>query len=998
MKNDIQMLIEKHKTDVEFLDALYQWITNPTGSTAINRHHCYPNHDLIKNNLEIRYSGEKQVENVYNTLIEELKSIQLNFSTEHPGVEIDMEKYLEENDILRKTIIEKLKTAPDNEKYIIWFYCKTKDNIFEYELSSHFSTNWRETSSWDVFSSFIKSTFNIHLTQDEVLSTLIKNGFLNELEWINSKGTKRENNYIFPKYLRNIADDIDKYIQIPEIQPDFNKLIDSLSERKRIEYLICLEDLLKKGWMEKSKLKMTIIPQPFIIGEEKNIFSINYCILPQVKEYFFKKKNGEIKFQNEIATFIDNISKQKYPDVYYEEIELFSGSQSWRLNISDKSESDKDILFIITPWLTISQLSTLKEKYQSSYIIILLTMIGIPQLNDMYKVSLNENLNEINCDWILLDYSTDEIYEKIIRSKPKLYDEIIKMIGETGIKITKGKEPIIELPKEDVLTNNQKKAFDLITNFEKEFREFIMAELKKVYSNKWWKTGVKEDIKQKCQTKLEDDKQKRNPISDIQYYMDFLDMYSLIVWKQNKKIFSRFFPDDKDKLRIKMNELYDIRNPIMHSRREITDDEISKIQLYIKDINFWRTNPQKEQEEQSLLSDKRTVEEMKSINGHDSAVSELQSNPLSFSDPLKIHMGESSEKTPIYWEPDETAEKSKMVSGNILITGGAGSGKTETLKSILFELNKRGYTCLALAFHPDLIVDGFDIKKITAISDFGINPLDFDSLDEEGGGLPIQIYNVVERLKVTYPTIGDIQEANLIDILEEAYRRKGITEDKLTWNNSCPNFKDIEEILNEKIAEKGDKELLRLKNKLSKIFKFNIFSKSETLDIEKIFNQSTILDLSKLPEDFLFLVSDTILRKVYKNLKLREPILFNAKGKERFRIFIAIDEAKILVPSRKDDSKAIINIYGTEARKFGVGFIVSSQLTEHFGNDVLGNMATKVALKPLKFEIARDNAKELSIDPSELMNIKKSGEGYIRFSNEDTKKIFINPYEERKKK
>ena len=165
------MLIEKHKTDVEFLDALYQWITNPTGSTAINRHHCYPNHDLIKNNLEIRYSGEKQVENVYNTLIEELKSIQLNFSTEHPGVEIDMEKYLEENDILRKTIIEKLKTAPDNEKYIIWFYCKTKDNIFEYELSSHFSTNWRETSSWDVFSSFIKSTFNIHLTLDKVLTT-----------------------------------------------------------------------------------------------------------------------------------------------------------------------------------------------------------------------------------------------------------------------------------------------------------------------------------------------------------------------------------------------------------------------------------------------------------------------------------------------------------------------------------------------------------------------------------------------------------------------------------------------------------------------------------------------------------------------------------------------------------------------------------------------------------------------------------------------------------
>ncbi len=81
---------------------------------------------------------------------------------------------------------------------------------------------------------------------------------------------------------------------------------------------------------------------------------------------------------------------------------------------------------------------------------------------------------------------------------------------------------------------------------------------------------------------------------------------------------------------------------------------------------------------------------------------------------------------------------------------------------------------MALAFHPDLQIDGFDTKKITAKSDIGINPLDFDSLDEEGGGLPIQIFNVIERLKVTYPSIGDIQEANLIEILEEAYKRKGI--------------------------------------------------------------------------------------------------------------------------------------------------------------------------------------------------------------------------------
>jgi len=73
--------------------------------------------------------------------------------------------------------------------------------------------------------------------------------------------------------------------------------------------------------MEKSKLKMNIIPQPFIIGEENNIFTINYRILHQVKEYFFKKKISEIKFQNAIAAIIDNIKKQRYPDIDYKEME-----------------------------------------------------------------------------------------------------------------------------------------------------------------------------------------------------------------------------------------------------------------------------------------------------------------------------------------------------------------------------------------------------------------------------------------------------------------------------------------------------------------------------------------------------------------------------------------------------------------------------------------------------------------------------------------------------
>lgn len=507
-------------------------------------------------------------------------------------------------------------------------------------------------------------------------------------------------------------------------------------------------------------------------------------------------------------------------------------------------------------------------------------------------------------------------------------------------------------------------AFKLLSDFEIEFREFTIGQLKSRYGENWWKHGVKRDIKDKCEKKQNKDIDNKNKPVNIHNYMDFMDPYSLIEWKQNKDIFQPYFPKDLDKLRIRLSELYDIRNDIAHGKKKITEKDVNTIERYVNDINRWMNTPSIKIEEQKPNS-------------------------------LKIHIGDSTDEIPIYWEPDGADGKPRLVSGNILITGGAGSGKTEALKSILFELNKQGYICLALGFHPDLKIESFKSLNITAKSDIGVNPLDFDSLDEDGGGLPTQIYNAVERLKESYPTIGDIQEASLIEILEEAYAKRGITEEKETWGKPCPNFEDVKNILDERISETGDKELLRLKNKLSKIFKFNIFSKPNTIDTKDLFNESTVLDLSKLPDDFRFLVADTILRKIYRNLVLRDPIGFDAKGKERFRIFIAIDEAKIIAPTKKDNIKAIINILGTEARKFGVGFIVSSQLTAHFGDDVLGNMATKIALKPLKHTIAQDNAKELSINANVLMNIKNPGEGFIRFSNEETKKVFIKSYEKR---
>ena len=965
MSGNITSLLDKVKENPILLDAIYQWATAPTGSTAVHIHGVPPNHGLIKSNIMPRYDRtEEKAGEIYSELIKEIESIGFNFDSGFLEAENEVKKYFDKNDILKDTVLQRLESAEDDEKYIVWFFCKIKDNCIWADRGYGFG-NWR-------FEALLNTTFNIDTKMSEVSDLLIKLGFLNKLEWVGSKirddPSRRGTKLIFPQYLEPMAKNIDEYITLPDL-PDFRKFVDSLFEKKRVEALVAMEELLKNGWIKKQDLTGEIILRPLIIGEKNDVMALNLRLCEPLKKYFFEKKCNEIKMvADDVDQILNQLSEKHCPDILVKARELFEGAKAWNIHTMNNSLSEKDIMLISTPWLTGEQMEVLKNEGSSRYTVILTSMMDIPKLINIYRNIFGEDINKMSDDWIIVD---EKMFDMVINGKPpELYNEIVEELRKTGSSV--GKE--------------DQEAFKLLSDFEIEFREFTIGQLKSQYGENWWKHGVKRDIKDKCEKKQNKDIDNKNKYMNIHNYMDFMDPYSLIEWNQNNDILQPYFPKDLDRLRIKLSELYDIRNAIAHSKRKITKEDVHKIEIYVNEINRWMNTPPIKIEEQKP---KASIEP-------DALPSAHLPRPSSTSDSLKIHIGDSIDETPIYWEPDGVDGKPMQVSGNILITGGAGSGKTEALKSILFELNKHGYICLALGFHPDLKIEGFKSLNITAKSDIGVNPLDFDSLDEDGGGLPTQIYNAVERLKESYPTIGDIQEASLIEILEEAYAKRGITEEKETWGKPCPNFEDVKNILDERISETGDKELLRLKNKLSKIFKFNIFSKPNTIDTKDLFNESTVLDLSKLPDDFRFLVADTILRKIYRNLVLRDPIGFDAKGKERFRIFIAIDEAKIIAPTKKDDINAIINILGTEARKFGVGFIVSSQLTAHFGDDVLGNMATKIALKPLKYTIAQDNAKELSINPNVLMDIKNPGEGFIRFSNEETKKVFIKSYEKRK--
>jgi len=93
--------------------------------------------------------------------------------------------------------------------------------------------------------------------------------------------------------------------------------------------------------------------------------------------------------------------------------------------------------------------------------------------------------------------------------------------------------------------------------------------------------------------------------------------------------------------------------------------------------------------------------------------------------------------------------------------------------------------------------------------------------------------------------------------------------------------------------------------------------------------------------------ADIMIQKIFRANKARGEyrLLPNAMGK--VDTFIVIDESKLVMPTGKEKENPfnIFNRIVTEIRKFGVGLIIVSQRIDHFNDEILGAVYTKIFLR-----------------------------------------------------
>lgn len=350
---------------------------------------------------------------------------------------------------------------------------------------------------------------------------------------------------------------------------------------------------------------------------------------------------------------------------------------------------------------------------------------------------------------------------------------------------------------------------------------------------------------------------------------------------------------------------------------------------------------------------------------------------------LVIDLGEEpNTKAAVNWSPG------RQSNGFFLILGASGSGKTETLKVLGKSIADFGVPVLVFDFHGDVTFPGLKSVLMSSgtSSTIGLNPMELDSQSADETGLYDQRKVIRDMVRNAVPALGHRQNAILRDAIEDAYTAAGFVDsDPSTWKNLPPTFGDVERILGTWVDDDNRKaQRSAIEGCLAavqEIFEHPIFHRKEHVSIDEILSSNIRLDLSKLTDEVRYIAAETMLRKLFRVLRLKGPIPVQPiDDRQRFRLFVVIDEAKILSTGAGDPDSPdrILNLLFTEARKFGLGMILASQMSDHFGSEVKANAATWLVLKPMDVKEAKKNAPNVHMEPEALTSLKGRGDGYLR--------------------
>jgi len=197
----------------------------------------------------------------------------------------------------------------------------------------------------------------------------------------------------------------------------------------------------------------------------------------------------------------------------------------------------------------------------------------------------------------------------------------------------------------------------------------------------------------------------------------------------------------------------------------------------------------------------------------------------------------------------------------------------------------------------------------------------------------------IERLKTLLNKKNDYNEDELIKKAEEAFElyKKELLDKEVTTIEEKLGIKDFSFYTKKNVLNS----LESIEIYIDAMVKSRIFSKNNPV-LQKKKNVFRF-NLKYLDDSLMLFIANLIIQRIFNKLRMRYEYKKNAPA--NVNTFIVIDESKLILPNKeKNNDLHYINRIVSEARKFGLGVILASQRINHYSQEMLSNISTKVVL------------------------------------------------------
>ncbi len=131
-------------------------------------------------------------------------------------------------------------------------------------------------------------------------------------------------------------------------------------------------------------------------------------------------------------------------------------------------------------------------------------------------------------------------------------------------------------PSQRELEEARLEIFNLIDNFETEFRRFIRKKLQEHYGEDWWEKGIDKDIRGRCERRQREELKKGRKVNLLDC-LEFPHYGYILTRKENwEQVFSTVFRSS-DKVMARLTVLRDWRGPVYHSRGKVGPQEKAEV-------------------------------------------------------------------------------------------------------------------------------------------------------------------------------------------------------------------------------------------------------------------------------------------------------------------------------------------------------------------------------------------------------------------------------------